>query len=494
MERNSGTSFMTSCLLRLLSDHRQAHRHPFEPAAGTLIAAILVLIVTAVAHSIAMAEEVTKRPNIVFIMADDLGYGDVGCYGQKQIRTPNIDRLAREGLRFTDYYAGSTVCAPSRCALMTGFHTGHARVRGNALVPLMPSDVTMAEVLHGAGYFTGIVGKWGLGEADSTGVPNRQGFDSWFGYLNQKHAHNYYPEFLWKNQEKFPLIGNVETNGVSTKRAQYSHDLFTTEALRFLDEQQKKPFFLYLAFTIPHANNEAKNEGMEIPSDEPYSDQPWPQPQKNHAAMITRLDTDIGRILDRLQQLGLADNTVVFFTSDNGPHKEGGGDPAFFQSSGPLRGYKRAMYDGGIRVPMIVRWPGHIAAETTTAQISAHWDMLPTMAELAGVAPPPGLDGISIVPTLLGSSKAGREQSQHEFLYWEFHEGGFKQAVRTEHWKAVRLQPGAALELYDLKTDLGESHDVAAEHADVVGRIDKFLATCRTDSVEFPIRAAAKKK
>lgn len=439
------------------------------------------------------AADVTKRPNILFIMADDLGYGDVGCYGQKQIRTPNIDALARDGMRFTDYYAGSTVCAPSRCSLMTGYHTGHARVRGNALVPLLPSDITMAKVMGEAGYATGIVGKWGLGEAESTGVPNRQGFDYWFGYLNQKHAHNYYPEFLWKNEQKFPLAGNVEVNGVSTQRGQYSHDLFTAEALRFLDEHQKEPFFLYLAFTIPHANNEAKNEGMEIPSDEPYSDRNWPQPQKNHAAMITRLDADIGRILDRLKQLGLADNTVVFFTSDNGPHKEGGGDPAFFSSSGPLRGFKRAMHDGGIRVPMIVRWPGQISAGTTTAQVAAHWDILPTVAEFAGASSPSGIDGISIVPTLLGAAKAGREQPQHEFMYWEFHEGGFKQAVRMGPWKAVRLRPGAALELYDLRNNLGEMHDVASDHADVTAKIEKYLTICRTDSAEFPIRAAVKK-
>jgi arylsulfatase A-like enzyme len=433
------------------------------------------------------AAEAPARPNIVFILADDLGYGDLGCYGQKQIRTPNLDRLAAEGMRFTQCYAGSTVCAPSRCALMTGRHTGHCTVRGNALVPLRPDDGTVAEVLKAAGYTTGLVGKWGLGEPGSSGIPNRKGFDSFFGYLNQVHAHNYYPDYLWKNQEKVRLEGNVVKDGVASKRSQYSHDLFTREALAFLGENRDRPFFLYLAYTIPHANNErgkAEGDGMEVPSDAPYSDRDWPQAQRNHAAMITRLDTDVGRLVKRLKDLGLDDRTVVFFSSDNGPHKEGGADPRFFHSAGPLRGYKRDLYEGGIRVPMIVRWPGRIKAGAVSDQVWAFWDFLHTAADLAGARAPTGLDGISVVPTLLGSGR----QKQHAFLYWEFHEHGSRQAVRLGDWKAVRLRPGGPLELYDLQNDIGEKHDVAADHAEVIRRVEALLKDARTESREWPLR------
>jgi len=280
-----------------------------------------------------------RKPNIIFIMADDLGYGDLGCYGQQVIQTPHIDRLAAEGVRFTDCYAGSTVCAPSRCVLMTGKHTGHCHVRGNARVPLRPEDVTVAELLQGQGYTTGMIGKWGLGEPDTTGIPNRQGFDYWFGYLNQKNAHNYYPEFLWRNEEKVTLGGDLEES-----KSEYTHDLFTQEALHFVDDHQDDPFFLYLPYTIPHANNELgrdSGDGMEVPDYGPYADEKWKQPQKGHAAMITRMDRDIGSLLSLLAELDLEKDTLLFFTSDNGPHKEGGADPEFFNSSGPLRGYKR---------------------------------------------------------------------------------------------------------------------------------------------------------
>jgi arylsulfatase A-like enzyme len=426
------------------------------------------------------------RPNILWIMADDLGYGDLGCYGQQRIRTPNIDRLATQGMRFTDCYAGSTVCAPSRCALMTGLHTGHARVRGNARVPLEPDDVTIAEVLKSAGYATGIVGKWGLGEPDSTGVPNRQGFDFWFGYLNQHHAHNYYPEYLWRNEERV-LLSNVVENNVASKRVVYSADLFTDEAVAFLEQKRTEPFFLYLALTLPHANNEAGKQGMEIPSDEPYSQESWPQAQKNHAAMITYLDTQVGKVLDVLRERGMADNTIVFFTSDNGPHREGGADPDFFDSNGPLRGIKRALYEGGIRVPMIVRWPGKIAAGAANHQPWAFWDALPTLAGLAGARVPSGLDGISIVPTLLGEKAAGSRQEQHEYLYWEFHERGSGQAVRIADWKAVRTKADQPIEVYDLTDDLGEEHDVAAKHPDVVAKAEGLFKSARSDSPHWPL-------
>jgi arylsulfatase A-like enzyme len=432
-----------------------------------------------------------ERPNIVFILADDLGYGELGCYGQKEIRTPNIDRLAAEGLRFTDCYAGSTVCAPSRCALLTGQHTGHCRVRGNARVPLEPDDVTIGKLLKSAGYETALVGKWGLGEPDSTGIPNRQGFDYFYGYLNQVHAHNYYPDYLWRNEDRV-MLSNVVSGGVASKRVEYSPDLFRQEALKWLEGRGKNPFFLYLAVTIPHANNEAKQQGMEVPSDEPYSDRNWPPAQKNHAAMITRLDGDVGALMAKLKELGIDDNTIVFFSSDNGPHREGGGDPEFFQSSGPLQGYKRSLHDGGIRVPMIARWPGRIAEGTTTSHVCAFWDVLPTLADLAGAKTPEGVDGISFAPTLLENGKGASAQKQHDYLYWEFHETGFQQAVRSERWKAIRNSSDGPLQLYDLQTDLGERHDVAAQHPDVVARMTEYLDSARTDSPHWPIEKKAK--
>jgi arylsulfatase A-like enzyme len=370
---------------------------------------------------------------------------------------------------------------------MTGRHTGHATIRGNALVPLRPKDVTVAEVLKSAGYATGLIGKWGLGEPDTTGHPNRKGFDYFYGYLNQVHAHNYYPDYLWKNQDKVVLEGNVVKQGVASQRAQYSHDLFTREALAFVADHRDKPFFLYLAYTIPHANNErgrAEGNGMEVPSDAPYSDRKWPQVEKNHAAMITRLDADIGRLMKRLQELGLDENTVVFFSSDNGPHKEGGADPTFFQSAGPLRGFKRALTEGGIRVPMIVRWRGKIKAGAVSDQVWVFWDFLPTAAELTGTKPPADLDGISMAPTLLGSAT----QKQHDFLYWEFHERGSQQAVRMGDWKAIRLKIGEPLELYDLKTDIGEKANVAAQHPEVVAQVEAYLKKARTDDPKWPLR------
>jgi arylsulfatase A-like enzyme len=428
-----------------------------------------------------------NRPNIIFILADDLGYGDLGCYGQKRIRTPNIDRIASQGMRFTQCYAGSTVCAPSRCCLMTGLHTGHAHVRGNALVPLPPEDVTVAEVLKGAGYTTGIIGKWGLGEPDTMGVPNRQGFDYWFGYLNQRRAHNYWPDYLWKNEEKYPLPNVLVRDNVASKKEVYSHDLFTVEALDFIRRHQSGPFFLYLAYTIPHANNEAGREGMEVPSDAPYTDEDWPQQQKNHAAMITRMDADIGKIMELLKELGIEENTVVFFSSDNGPHREGGAGPEFFKSAGPLRGIKRDLYEGGIRVPMIVRWPGTITPGAVSDQVWAFWDFPPTAAELAGVDAPANIDGISMLPALLG-----RDQKDHEFLYWEFHERGFTQAVRLGNWKGVRFGTDRPIELYNLASDVGEKNDVAEKHPDIVARIARILKTARTDSEFFPVRERKK--
>jgi arylsulfatase A-like enzyme len=421
------------------------------------------------------AETKAERPNVIWIMADDLGYGDLGCYGQQKIHTPNLDRMAREGQRWTQFYAGDTVCAPSRCVLMTGLHTGHCYIRGNARVNLRPEDTTVAEVFKKAGYRTGLIGKWGLGHEGSTGVPTRKGFDSFFGYLDQTHAHNYYPTFLMRNEARVPLRNMVPNEGpvgqgMATERVDYSHDLFAAEALKWVEENRADPFFLYLAFTIPHANNEAKQKGMEVPDLGEYADRDWPPNQKAHAAMISRMDRDIGRLFDELKRLKLDNKTLVLFTSDNGPHREGGNDPEFAHSSGPLRGIKRAMYEGGIRVPFIARWPGHIKASTEADHVGYFADWMPTAAELIG-QPSPQTDGISFLPTLLGRSG----QAEHPFLYWEFYEQGGSQGVRMGDWKGVSHPWGAPLELYNLKTDLGETHNVAPERPEIVARMQDVL-------------------
>ena len=449
---------------------------------GTFILTCVVLI------TFASTLSAQTRPNIIFIHADDLGYGDLSCYGQRKFKTPNIDRVAAEGMRFTQYYAGSTVCAPSRSALMTGQHTGHTRIRGNARHPLLPEDVTVAEVLKSAAYKTALIGKWGLGEAGTTGIPNRQGFDYFFGYLNQRHAHNYYPTFLWREEERIKLRNVVpdedeEGSGVSINRVDYTHDLMAEEASKFIERNGGGPFFLYLAFTIPHANNEAKNKGMEVPDLGAFASRDWPDPEKAKAAMITRLDRDVGRLMALLKKLGIDDDTLVFFTSDNGPHREGGADPDFLDSNGPLRGIKRDLYEGGIRVPMIARWPKRIKAGAKSDQVWAHWDLPPTLAEVAGVKPPAKIDGISMLNALLG-----RRQRSHEFLYWEFHERGFSQAARMGDWKAVRKSPDSPIELYDLKNDLGEQNDVAVKHSEVVEKIEEYLKTARTESELWPTK------
>lgn len=436
-----------------------------------------------------------QKPNIIYILADDLGYGDLGCYGQKIIQTPRLDNMAEEGMRFTDHYAGSTVCAPSRCTLMTGMHTGHARVRGNANVPLRPEDVTVAEMLKTAGYNTALIGKWGLGEAGSTGMPNKQGFDYFFGYLNQIRAHNSYPDFLWRNEEKIPLDNEIEIiqetyakgiGSVARKKNTHSHDLFTDEALNFIENNQDSCFFLYLAYTIPHANNEGIRMGqigMEVPDLGIYKEKDWPQAQKAHAAMITYLDKDVGRILDKLNILGIDQRTLVIFTSDNGPHAEGGADPAFFNSNGPLKGMKRELYEGGIRVPMIAWWPNKIAPGTESHHISAFWDFLPTACELAQVNNPI-TDGISFLPELVGNA-----QPSHEYLYWEFMERGGRQAIRKGKWKAVKYDmsanPDVPIQLYDLGKDLGEENDISAEYPEMVSELKSLMNSSRTHSEDF---------
>jgi arylsulfatase A-like enzyme len=445
--------------------------------------ALLLLLIGAVDRQEA------APPNILFIHADDLGYGDLSCYGQKKFQTPNLDRMAAEGTRFTQYYAGNTVCAPSRCSLMTGYHMGHAYIRGNAEIPLRAEDLTVARILKGAGYATGVIGKWGLGLADNSGRPDKQGFDYSFGYLDHRHAHKQYTTHLFRNGEKVPLDGR-----------QWSNDLFTAESLEFLEKHRSHPFFLYLAFTSPHAEllvpqdslEEYKGRFPEKPFVNPAADAEkgyysQPTPRAAYAAMVTRMDKAVGRIFSQLKSLGLDGNTIVFFSSDNGPHKEGGADPEFFDSSGPLRGIKRDLTEGGIRVPMIARWPGKIAAGAVSDFVWAHWDFLPTAAELAGARAPAGIDGISVVPMLLG-----REQKPHEYLYWEFFECGFDQAMRVGDWKAVRNGLDSPLQLYNLKTDLGENDNVAEKNADLVARLEAMMKAARTDSERWVPRKGKK--
>ena len=440
-----------------------------------LVAALLAISSSPPGHAIQ-----PHKPNIVFILADDLGYADIGPYGQTHILTPNLDRLAAEGLRFTNAYAGAAVCAPSRSVLITGLHTGHTPVRANAgTIPLRDEDVTVAEVLQRADYRTGGFGKWGLGDAGTAGVPTKQGFNEFFGYLHQIHAHTYYPDFLWRNERKQALSGNG--NG---GRGEYSADLIAERALEFIRENRNEPFFLYAAFTLPHGR-------FEVPNDEPYGSRDWPDAEKKFASMVTRLDGHVGRIMALLAELKLDRDTIVFFTSDNGGVSADGHDITRFRSNGPFRGQKGTLYEGGIRVPMIVRWPGRIAAETTSEVSWAFWDFLPTAAALAGTRAPDGIDGISMLPAILGSKAAGQTQSAREFLYWEHQQFDRKtsalranamiQAVRMGDWKAVRLQPGAPLELYDLRRDAAETTDVSAAHPDIVARIESYLKTARTE-------------
>ena len=446
-----------------------------------------------------------RLPNLIFILADDLGYGDLGCYGQKLIQTPRLDRMAREGMRFRQFYAGSTVCAPSRSVLMTGRHLGHTHVRGNArerrLQALPDSDVTLAEVFKKAGYKTALCGKWGLGEdllGARSGLPLNQGFDYFYGYLNQGHAHNYYPEFLWRNQSKVRLRNTVVKvgsglGGYATKRVDYSHDLIAQEALDFVERNQDKPFFLYLALTIPHANNEgtrATGNGQEVPDYGIYRDKPWTDQDKGQAAMISRMDRDVGRLLDKLAELGLDQDTVVMFSSDNGPHDEGGHNTETFDPNGPLRGMKRDLYEGGIRVPMIVRWPGRTPAGSVSDQIGYFGDLMATAADLAGVESPGNLDSISLLPTITGQPE---RQRQHDYLYWEFYERGGKQALRQGRWKAIRMPLFTGrTQLYDLSSDLGEADDISAEHPRVVEALQLLMGVAHTPHPDWKPRGQAK--
>lgn len=469
-----------------------------------------VLVALALAPLRASAAAPADKPNIIFVLADDLGYGELGCYGQKLIATPHLDRMAAEGMRFTQFYAGNTVCAPSRSVLMTGKHMGHTTVRGNAgarssaslrgsdAQTLRADDVTIARVLQQAGYATGLVGKWGLGEQGSAGDPLKQGFDYSFGYLNQGHAHNHYPDFLWRNGEKVLLpndriaAGPTEGTGYSTQRKVYADDLFAREAREFVERNRAKPFFLFYSMVTPHANNErrrAVGDGNEVPDAGIYADRPWNESTKNHAAMVTRLDRDVGDLLALLKRLDLDERTLVIFASDNGAHREGGPDydPAFFQVSGPFSGLKRSLTEGGIRVPFIARWPGQIKAGTVTGYVGYFGDMMATWSELAGAKPPAGIDSISIVPTLLSRGA----QPKHDFLYWEFYEQGVSQAVLLDgRWKALRLKtPTAPIQLFDLTNDIAEKTNVAAANPRLVARAAELMQTAHHDNEHWKLKA-----
>ena len=433
------------------------------------------------------------RPNVIYILADDLGYGDLSCYGQQTLTTPHLDRLAREGLRFTRHYAGSTVCAPSRCVLMTGLHTGHCRVRGNGPGKLLSSDVTFVSLLQQAGYATGCFGKWGIGNPPPLDDPQRHGFDEFYGYVNMFHAHNYYPEFLVRNGKKEKLrnqlyadwltkrTGPREGAGVAQVAVDYAPALIADAALQFIRDHRQQSFFLYYALNIPHANNEAggdprvQKNGMRVPDFAAFGDRPWPVQEKGFARMLQALDGDVGRILALLKELQIADNTLVMFSSDNGPHQEGGHQVDFFDSNGPLRGKKRDLYEGGLRVPMIAWWPGQVPAGQVTDQISGFQDIFPTVLEVAGVEAPK-VDGVSLVPTLRGKPSL---QQQHQHLYWEFSEQGGKRAVLLGKWKAVQRNtlktPALPIELYDLASDPGETRDVADQHPQLVRKLAAIL-------------------
>jgi arylsulfatase A-like enzyme len=442
-----------------------------------------ILVAVALLPLSAFAEDAGK-PNIVFIIADDLGYGDLGCYGQQKIQTPNLDRMAAEGVKFTDAYAGTTVCAPSRCILMTGQHGGHARVRSNAPIPLEPEDVTIAEVMKDAGYDTALMGKWALGWEGWPSNPNNEGFDYFFGYLDNGHAHNHYPTWLWLNDGRKEIEGNTEkAPGVCGECRHYADDLFAQDAVRYIKEPRERPFFLYFAPIAPHANNERfalEGNGMETPGRGAYADKDWPDQQKGHAQMITLLDGHVGQILDALRETGQDRNTIVFFTSDNGPLHEGGALHDFFDSNGPFQGYKRSLHDGGIRTPLIAWGPGRITPGTTTSHVCAFWDVLPTLAELGGGKAPDNTDGISFAPTLLGREG----QRQHEWLYWEFHEGGFYQAIRAGQWKAISNNL-REIALFNLHTDIGEEHDIADQHPEIVAQMLARFESARTPAERY---------
>jgi arylsulfatase A-like enzyme len=445
---------------------------------------ILLLLFFPAATGLAQTPRPVKLPSIIYLMVDDMGYADIGPYGQTEIKTPNIDRMAQEGMRFTAAYTGASVCAPSRSVLMTGQHLGHTRVRGNTgnaggvldhnnarRIPLEPEDVTVAQVLKARGYITAMTGKWGLGEAGSTGEPVLKGWDEWFGFLNQNHAHTHYPDYLWRNQQKVPIPANE-----GGKRQQHSHELFTNFAFDFIRRRSQQPFFLYLSYTLPHQEDA-------VPAIAPaYAGKSWSEADKIYATMIDMIDRDVGRLYGLLKELGIDDSTIVFFTSDNGgPRRHDG----LFESNRGLRGAKGDLYEGGMRTPMIVRWPGRTPAGATSELPMYFADVLPTLADLAGATPPPYIDGMSVLPSILG-----QRQVTDRMLYWEQYAGGgggFQQAARWGKWKGIRFE-GKPFELYDLGADPEEKTNVAASHATVVAKIAAFLDSSHVPSPNWTKR------
>ena len=462
----------------------------------------------------AWSHDKSQTPNIVLIVADDLGYAELGCYGQKWIKTPHLDQLAEQGMLFTQHYSGNAVCAPSRCCLMTGRHPGHAETRNNGdpqfdpslkeamgwefagQNPLTDAEVTIAEMLKQKDYATAAIGKWGLGHFGTTGDPNLQGFDLFYGFNSQRHAHNHYPVFLWRNRVKEQLPGNDATLYGQT----YSQDRFRKVALEFIDQHHDRPFFLYLPFAIPHLSIQVPEgslvEYRGIIPEEEYVHKGYlqhPFPRAGYAAMISHMDRDIGQILLKLDEHKLRDNTIVLFTSDNGPTYDrlGGSDSTFFRSAGPFRGLKGSLYEGGIRVPFIARWPNNIAPGTTSDHLSAFWDIMPILGELTGTRVPEGLDGISFAPTLVGESQ---RQMPRDFLYWEFPAYGGQQALRMGNWKLVRQnlsKPNVDSpdELYHLASDPGETQNLAEVFPERVARMRQIMREQRTPSTVFPFPA-----
>jgi arylsulfatase A len=454
---------------------------------------LLIIVAIGIAITVfltsCLVDESTRKPNIIYILADDLGYGDLSCYGQRKFKTPNIDRLATEGIMFSQHYAGSTVCAPSRCSLMTGLHTGHTQIRGNREVmpegqaPMSKGTVTISTLLGQAGYATGMFGKWGLGNPGSESDPALF-FNEFYGYNCQREAHSYYPTHLWHNKEKVELDGNT-----------YSYDLILKAALDFIQINQDKPFFCYMPVTIPHAAMHAPSDlhdkyRYQFPQFEDrigkYSGPEVENPVAAFAAMVEHLDNGVGQIMKLLDDLGIDDRTIVMFSSDNGPHREGGHDPDFWDSNGHLRGIKRDLYEGGIRVPLIVRWPGKVKPGSRSDHISAFWDMLPTFCDIAGIIAPKDIDGISFYPSLLRE-----KQTEHKYLYWEFTEQGGKQAIRKDNFKSIKLQvlknPNAEILLFDLENDPGESQNIAGQHPQIIEEMQRLFIDARTESREFPL-------
>jgi arylsulfatase A-like enzyme len=465
---------------------------------------LLLLTACSGATSDSVADQTEPlKPNIIYILADDLGYGDLSCYGQEKFLTPNIDGLAAGGILFTQHYSGATVCAPSRSALMTGQHTGHTFIRGNYEIkpegqyPLPAATTTLAETLKGAGYVTGAFGKWGLGFPGSEGDPNNQGFDTFFGYNCQRIGHHYYPYHLWSNQDSLILDANA-----GQLKGTYAPNLIHERTMAFLEEHKDTSFFLYVPSIIPHAELVVPDSVMtsylgKYPPEKPYEGldggpgyraggyESQASPHAAFVAMIQLLDRQVGEIVRLVEKLGIADNTLIVFTSDNGPHREGGADPDYFNSNGPYRGTKRDLYEGGIRVPMIASWPEKITAGSRSEHISAFWDIFPTFASLAAAERPVATDGISMVPTLLAQG----EQTTHEYLYWEFHEKGGRQAIRQGKWKAVRYNvkkdPDSTLELYNLDEDPGEEHNLATNFPDKELELHQVMERARTPSALF---------